>query len=223
MSSEKQNTYYEHPSTVKQDLHASNSTVPKNLHTFFTTEEMATFLKDDYKTILLYMDNGMPYLDYVVSKKVFESIVGGNYSLEILSKEFLHEFDTYMVHVRFTMTRGDKTVSKDVIGCEKAKRNKDNEIVNFHNLPKSAVKDAFKKFLNDYIGIGASQYMAAKKEYEENAKRSKGGYNNNYSQNTNQVYTCSDCNVQITPKIYTYSVNYHQQKRPLCTNCQKKY
>lgn len=192
-------------------------------HMFFSKEEMSLFLKDDFKTILLQMDNGMPYLNYEVSKKVFESVVGNNYSIELLSYEFMPEFDVFMVHARFTLVRGDKKICKDVIGCEKAIRNKEtNEISNFHNLPKSAVKDAFKKFLNDYIGIGSAQYMAAKREYEERAKKSKQNAQYNYQQD-GQVYHCTDCKASITPKIYAYSVNYHSEKRPLCPNCQKKY
>lgn len=190
-------------------------------HAFFTKAEMAVFLRE-YDTIILYMDNGMPYINYDTAKNVFESVVGNNYSLEILSHEFISEHDTYMVHVRISLTRGEKKIFKDVIGCEKAKRKKDtNEIVNFDNLPKSAVKDAFKKFLSDYIGIGSSQYSAAKKANDE---RNKNKTRNNTNNTTNnQTYTCSDCGVAIQHNVYNFSVNYHSEKRPLCTSCQKKY
>lgn len=189
-------------------------------HAFFTKTEMATFLRE-YDTIILYMDNGMPYINYDTAKTVFESVVGNNYSLEILSHEFISEHDTYMVHVRISLTRGDKKIFKDVIGCEKAKRKKDtNEIVNFDNLPKSAVKDAFKKFLSDYIGIGSSQYSAAKKANDEKNKNKARNNNNNTN---NQIHKCSDCGVSIQPNVYNFSVNYHSEKRPLCTSCQKKY
>lgn len=193
-------------------------------HAFFTKSEMGVFLKD-YDSIILYMDNGMPYINYDVAKKVFESVVGNNYSLEILSHEFISEFDTYMVHVRISLTRGDKKIFKDVIGCEKAKKKKDSdEIVNFDNLPKSAVKDAFKKFLSDYIGIGSKQYAIAKKLNDERNKN-KAKNANNYANNNsnNQTYNCSDCGSSIQYNVYNYSVNYHSEKRPLCTSCQKKY
>lgn len=193
-------------------------------HAFFTKNEMSTFLKE-YDTIILYMDNGMPYINYDTAKMVFESVVGNNYSLEILSHEFISEFDTYMVHVRISLTRGDKKIFKDVIGCEKAKRKKENnEIVNFDNLPKSAVKDAFKKFLSDYIGIGSAQYSAAKKANDERNKNKAKNMNNSKNNiSNNQEYKCSDCGVSIQPNVYNFSVNYHNEKRPLCTTCQKKY
>lgn len=191
---------------------------------FFTHQEMIAFLREDYENIILKMTNNMPYINYEVAKNVFEGVIGNNYSLEILSYEFIPEFDTFMVHVRFTLVRDDKKIIKDVIGCETATRSTvTNEIQNFHNLPKSAVKDAFKKFLSDYIGIGSIQYMKEKRAYEEQVKLAKLNKQNNVQVNNGQVYNCSDCNAVISPKVHAYSVNYHSQKRPLCPNCQKKY
>lgn len=208
-------------------------------HMFFTKEEMDFFLKKDFKNIILYKNNGVPYLNYDVSKKIFETVLGNNYSLEIMSYEYVPEFETLMVHVRFTLIRGDKKIIKDVIGCEKAIKSKStNEIQNFQDLSKSAVKDAYKKFLNDYIGIGSYQFSKAKEEYAKGNKGFNNSYNNSYNSNnnnsnnnnsnnnassSNQSYACSDCKAPITQKIYSYSVNYHSEKRPLCPNCQKKY
>lgn len=193
---------------------------------FFTNDEMKIFMQE-YKTIILYMDTGMPYINYDTAKTVFESVVGNNYSLEILSYEYVSEFETFMAHVRITLVRGDMKISKDVIGCERAKRKKDSdEIMNFDNLPKSAVKDAFKKFLSDYIGIGSKQYTVAKKEYEAAYSARRKGYQssgNNQNTSDNQSYNCSDCSAVINQKVYNYSVNYHSEKRALCPNCQKKY
>lgn len=193
---------------------------------FFTKKEMKFLTRSDIKNIILTMDNGVPYLNYDVAKRIFETIVGCNYSEEILSYEYVPEFETLMVHVRFTLVRGDKKIVKDVLGSEKASRStKTNEIMNFHDLSKSAVKDAYKKFLCDYIGIGSIQFAKAKEEY---SLKQKGKYNKNYSKDNNQSdsnesYSCSDCNAPISSKVYTYSVNYHSQKRALCPNCQKKY
>lgn len=190
-------------------------------YSFFSKEEIAVFLSE-YSTIILHMDNGTPYINYDTAKTVFESVVGGNYSLEILSHEFIPEQEVYMVHVRFTLVRGDKKISREVIGCEKAKKSKDTgEIVKFENLAKSAVKDAFKKFLSDYIGIGSHQFSIAKKAHEEKFKN-KSNTNQNI-QNDNKIYNCEDCGATINSKVYNFSKLYHSEKRPLCTVCQKKY
>lgn len=193
---------------------------------FFTKKEMGFLYKSDFKNIILHMDNGVPYMNYDIAKRIFEVVVGCNYSEEILSYEYIPEFETLMVHVRFTLVRGDKKIIKDVLGTEKASRSKStNEIMNFHDLSKSAVKDAYKKFLCDYIGIGSIQFAKAKEEY---ALAQKNKYNRNSSKNnanndSNETYACSDCNAPISAKVYQYSVNYHSQKRALCPNCQKKY
>lgn len=198
-------------------------------YSFFSKEEINIFL-NDYSTIILHMDNGTPYINYDTAKTVFESVVGGNYSLEILSHDFIAEQEVYMVHVRFTLVRDDKKIVREVIGCEKAKKSKDTgDIVKFENLAKSAVKDAFKKFLSDYIGIGSHQFLAAKKAFDV---KNKNKYNQNYSNsntnsnansNDNATYKCADCGANINAKVYNFSVNYHSEKRPLCTVCQKKY
>lgn len=193
---------------------------------FFTKKELNFLYKSDFNNIILHMDNGVPYLNYDVAKRVFEVVVGCNYSDEILSYEYIPEFETLLVHVRFTLVRGDKKIVKDVLGAEKATRSKStNEIMNFHDLSKSAVKDAYKKFLCDYLGIGSIQFAKAKEDY---ALSQKNKFNKNYSKNntsadSNESYTCSDCSAPINAKVYNYSVNYHSQKRALCPNCQKKY
>lgn len=205
----------------------------------FTHEEM-NFLRSNFENIVLTMDNGMPFINYEVAKSVFEKVVGNNYNIEILHYEYMENLETFLAHVRITISRRGKTVKKEVIGCEKAKKKKNSQdILNFDNLPKSAVKDAIKKFLSDYIGIGSTQYNIAKKAYEA---KNKNNYNNNYNnsynnnnnnnntntngqQNANTEYKCSepDCGRVISEKVYNWSKNYHSQKRPLCPNCQKKY
>lgn len=195
-------------------------------HMFFTKEEMKFLTRSDIKNIILHMNNGVPYLNYDVAKRMFEAIVGCNYSDEILSYEYIPEFETLLVHVRFTLVRGEKKIIKDVLGAEKATRSKStNEVMNFHDLSKSAVKDAYKKFLCDYIGIGSIQFAKAKEEYSlsQNNKYNKNNQKNNFTNDSNESYTCSDCSAPINAKIYNYSVNYHSQKRALCPNCQKKY
>lgn len=204
----------------ESSLFDSNISIEENM--FFTKKEMNFLYKSDFKNIILQMDNGVPYLSYDVAKKIFEVVVGCNYSVEILSYEYIPEFETLMVHVRFTMVRGDKKIIKDVLGTEKASRSKStNEIMNFHDLSKSAVKDAYKKFLCDYIGIGSTQFAKAKEEY---SIAQKNKYNkNNTTNDSKESYVCSDCNAPINSKVYNYSINYHSQKRALCPNCQKKY
>lgn len=198
---------------------------PLEKYMFFTMDEISIFLKQ-YKDIILYMKNGTPYINYHVAKNVFESVVGYNYSLEILSYEYIHEFETFLTHVRITLCRDDKKIVKDVIGCAKAIHKKDSdEVSNFDDLSKSAVKDAFKKFLSDYIGIGAVQFAEAKAEYalkfdSLNKNKTNAQKNNSIS---GQSYVCGDCGVSINQKIYDYSVTYHKEKRALCPNCQKKY
>lgn len=206
----------------------TNSTLtkaPLEKYMFFTKDEISIFLRK-YQDIILYMKDGTPYINYHIAKNVFESVVGYNYSLEILSYEYIHEFETFLTHVRITLCRDDKKIIKDVIGSTKAihKKNSD-EISNFEDLSKSSVKDAFKKFLSDYIGIGAVQFAEAKAAHALKTSQ----YNNNKISNQNnsvangQSYTCGDCGVAINNKIYEYSTTYHKEKRALCPNCQKKY
>lgn len=210
----------------KSSVANTGDTLQSEKYMFFSKAEIGVFLKR-YQDIILYMDNGTPYINYNVAKNVFESVVGYNYSLEILSYEYIHEFETFLTHVRITLCRDDKKIVKDVIGCEKAKHKKDsNDISNFENLSKSAVKDAFKKFLSDYIGIGAAQFAEAKASFAANNKSFRGNNNNgsNTTQgNRTQSYKCTDCGAAINQKIYDYSVTYHKEKRALCPNCQKKY
>ena len=215
--------FYNQEIQNKQNLQSTTPiTYDTEKYKFFTSSEIAIFEQDNIENIILKMDNGMPFLNYEVSKRIFESVVGGNYNLEIVSFEYVAEFETFTAHTRFTLERDNKKIVRDVIGCEKISKNQvTNEPFNFHNLPKSAVKDAFKKFLNDYMGIGAIQYAKAKKEYEDMIKKEKLKKLNNNS--TGESYFCSDCNTPISPKVYTYSVNYHSEKRPLCPTCQKKY
>lgn len=194
-------------------------------HAFFTKEEISVFLRR-YKDIILYRDDGAPYISYNIAKKVFESVVGYNYNLEILSFEYIHEFETYSVHLRITLCRDDKKIIKDVIGCSTATHKKGtNEVSNFKDLSKSAVKDGFRKFLSDYIGIGAEQFTEEKTIFENNKKAEKNKYSKNNQNNTTPgaALSCSDCGASINQKIYDYSTLYHVEKRALCPTCQKKY
>lgn len=210
----------------KESMSLFDTDISSEENMFFTKKEMNFFYKSDFKNIILHMDNGVPYLNYDVAKKIFEVVVGCNYSDEVLSYEYVPEFETLIVHVRFTLVRGDKKIIKDVLGTEKGSRSRTtNEIMNFHDLYKSAVKDAYKKFLCDYIGIGSIQFAKAKEEYAATQKNkyNKNSSKNNANNDSNETYACSDCNAPINAKVYQYSVNYHSQKRALCPNCQKKY
>lgn len=187
---------------------------------FFTKEEMA-FLTTNYNDMISFMDNGMPFVNYNTAKTVFETVMGNNYNLEILSYEYLKDYNVFLVHLRISLFRRGKTVIKDVIGSETCKKKKDSdELLNFENLCKSAVKDGFKKFLTDYIGIGSTLYHAEKKKYEASFKNKKS-----YSSmpNVPSSYSCSDCGTNIDQKVHYYSTTVHPQKRPLCQTCQSKY
>lgn len=189
---------------------------------FFSKEELKYFSKNFKNIILFKSDSKTPYINYNVAKRVFENVVGSNYDLEIISFEFIEEFETFLVHLRIRLTRGDKVIFKDVIGSEKCARSKvDNNIINFKDIQKSAVKNGFKKFLSDYIGIGANQYAKAKENfYLENKQTAYSKKNNNHI--PDNKYTCTKCGATIDYNTYMYSTTRHFTKKALCRNCQVK-
>lgn len=187
---------------------------------FFSTEEMEYF-SQDIPNIVSYMKSGMPFINYNIAKKHFENVIGSNYSIEVLNYEYIETFETFLVHLRITIYRKGKKIFKDVLGTETASHKKDSEeIINFKNLPKSAIKNGFKKFLTDYLGIGAMQYMSAKAKYEQECTSKDKNVSNPATQ---ELLKCEDCGTTIDSKVHFYSTTIHTEHRPLCQKCQFNY
>lgn len=177
-------------------------------------ENELEFFKSNHEGIILYTKEGVPFIDYLKAKEVFESITGSDYSHKIIESKFYPEFNTFYLHVRFVVERNGYKFEKDVMASSKGLfREGQTDIFNFDDLGKSAMKDAMKKFFSDYMGIGLNAL------YEAKEKASKEVYKNISADNLK----CSNCSIDIDEQVYNFSTKYFAAKRPLCRNCQEKY
>ena len=179
----------------------------------FSNEELEYF-KQSFEGIILYTSDGVPFVDYLKAKEIFESVVGQDYSNKIISERYYPEFDTYYLHVRFIVERNGSRFEKDVLaGAKGIRREGETDIFNFEDLGKTAMKDAMKKFFSDYIGIGAKDFNIAKEE---------AGKKKSVAVSPEEL-KCSECSINIDYDVYKFSTKYFKAERPLCRNCQDKF
>lgn len=176
-------------------------------------ENELEFFKSNHEGIILYTREGVPFIDYLKAKEVFESVTGSDYTHKIIESKFYPEFNTFYLHVRFIVERNGFSFEKDVMASAKGSfREGQTDIFNFDDLGKSAMKDAMKKFFSDYMGIGLKALHDAKEEAKKENKEI-----------SVDNLKCSNCNIEIDEQVYKFSTKYFTAKRPLCRNCQDKY
>lgn len=180
-------------------------------------EDELEFFKSKHEGIILHTKEGIPFIDYLKAKEIFESVAGSDYSHKIIESKFYPEFNTFYLHVRFIVERNGYRFEKDVMASEKGSfREGQTDIFNFGDLGKSAMKDAMKKFFSDYMGIGLKDLYEAKEKAAIEAKEAKKSV-------PIDNLKCSNCNIEIDEQVYSFSTKYFAAKRPLCRNCQEKY
>ena len=207
---------------IQKDKKFENILDENNLN-FFTKEEMKKFLFTE-ENLILYKTNGVPYINYDLAKPIFDQAVGGNYNIILVNSEFISEFETQIIQLRITLTRGNKIITRDVIGTATPQHDKETkEISNYEDLCKIAYRNAMSKFFCDSIGIGAKQLAEAKKIYADRYKNKNStpvnqNTNQNIPQNTNQSAN-QNLSVNTQPVIQNAQVSNSNNNQYTCEDC----